>query len=286
MAVTVMGLLRLRAQPGAYLLERNYIMTRLTSIEKGGYYPYPEDHLTALASLFAPDTHGGKLLDPCAGEGTALNHLANAWNLRPYANELDTERAAQCVRLFGATQAVQGDLYQLRASTTGFVGLWCNPPYVWDKTGSDKRRELGMLKYSLKWLQSDGYVLWCVYAHHVTREAAGYLAAKCSQIDILKLPGLHLGEYTHVVVVARLGQPTIDPNRRTLELVELARSGALPELTVQDTPRYQFPAPIAHKTFLFAPKIISPEIALQAVRESGAQFSSSFTTLLEPPIAR
>jgi hypothetical protein len=51
-------------------------MTRLTSIEKGGYYPYPEDHLPALASLFAPDTHGGKLLDPCAGEGTALNYLA------------------------------------------------------------------------------------------------------------------------------------------------------------------------------------------------------------------
>ena len=159
-------------------------MTRLTSIEKGGYYPYPEDHLPALASLFAPDTHGGKLLDPCAGEGTALHFLADAWNLRPYANELDTERAAQCVRLFGATQAVQGDLYQLRASTAGFVALWCNPPYVWDKTGSDKRRELGMLKYSLKWLQSDGYVLWCVYAHHVTPEAAGYLAAKCSQIDI------------------------------------------------------------------------------------------------------
>ena len=119
-------------------------MTRLTSIEKGGFYPYPEDHLPALASLFAPDTHGGKLLDPCAGEGTALQYLSNGWNLRPYANELDTERAAQCVRHFGTIQAVQGDLYQLRASTGGFVGLWCNPPYVWDSTGSDKRRELSM----------------------------------------------------------------------------------------------------------------------------------------------
>ncbi len=258
-------------------------MTRLTSIEKGGYYPYPQDHLPALASMFAPDTHGGKLLDPCAGEGTALHYLSNAWNLRPYANELDMERAAACMRLFGATQAVQGDLYQLRASTAGFVALWCNPPYVWDKTGSDKRRELGMLKHSLKWLQSDGYVLWCVYAHHVTPEAAGYLAARCNQIDIWKLPGLHLGEYTHVVVVARLGQPTVDPNRRTLELVELTRSEAIPELTVQETPRYEFPAPVARKTFLFAPKVISPEIALQAVKEGGAQFGSGFTALLEPP---
>ncbi|MCC7447123.1 MAG: hypothetical protein IT324_06890 [Anaerolineae bacterium] len=259
-------------------------MTRLTSIEKGGYYPYPEDHLPALASLFAPDTHGGKLLDPCAGEGTALQYLSNAWNLKPYANELDTERAAACVRLFGTTQAVQGDLYQLRASTGGFVALWCNPPYVWDITGSDKRRELGMLKHSIKWLQADGYALWCVYAHHVTMDAASYLAQRCSQIDIWKLPGLHLGEYKHVVVVARLGKPSADPSRCTVELVELAHSEAMPKLTVHDTPRYEFPAPVARKSFLFAPKVISPQIALQAVREGGAQFSSGFTALLEPPV--
>jgi len=260
-------------------------MTRLTSIEKGGFYPYPEIHLPALASLFAPVTHSGKLLDPCAGEGTALHYLANAWNLRPYANELDMERAAECGRLFGATQAVQGDLYQLRASTGGFVALWCNPPYVWDKTGSDKRRELGMLKHSLKWLQENGYALWCVYSHHVTPEAAGYLAARCSQIDLWKLPGLHLGEYVHVVLVARLGRPSVDPIQRTLELVELARSGAIPELTIHETPCYEFPTPASRKTFLFAPKVISPEIALQAVRESGAQFGSGFATLLEPPAA-
>jgi hypothetical protein len=259
-------------------------MTRLTSIEKGGYYPYPADHLPALASIFAPDTHGGKLLDPCAGEGAALHFLANAWNLKPYANELDTERAARCVKLFGTTQAIQGDLYQLRASTGGFVALWCNPPYTWDSTGSDKRRELGMLKHSLKWLQPDGYVLWCVYAHHVTMDAASYLTQRCSQIDLWKLPGLHLGEYKHVVVVARLGRPSVDPTHRTMELVELARSDAMPELTIHDAPIYEFPAPAARKSFLFAPKVISPEIALQAVRESGAQFASGFTTLLEPPL--
>ncbi len=257
-------------------------MSRLISIEKGGYYALPDTHLPALASLFAPSTHDGKLLDPCAGEGRALKLLAEAWNLKPYANELDNGRAAECQRLFGPIQAVHGDLYQLRASTGGFVALWCNPPYTWDVTGRDKRRELGMLKHSLKWLQPDGYALWCVYAHHVTPEAAGYLTTRCSRVDLWKLPGLHLGEYVQVVVVARLGQPAVDPAARALELVELARSGNMPELTVQDTPRYEFPRPAPRKTFLFAPKVISPEIALQAARDSGAQFSSGFTALLEP----
>src|SRR4051812_7801097 len=104
-------------------------MTRLTSIEKGGYYPFPDEHLAAVASLFAPARHGGKLLDPVAGEGRALDHLARAWNLTPYANELDDQRAAQCKALFGQHQTVHGDIYQLKASNNSFTGLWVNPPY-------------------------------------------------------------------------------------------------------------------------------------------------------------
>ncbi|MBC7293794.1 MAG: class I SAM-dependent methyltransferase, partial [Thermoleophilia bacterium] len=91
-------------------------MPRLTSVEKGGYYAFPDEHLPAVASLFAPAAEGGRLLDPCAGEGRALQHLSSAWRLTPYANELDTDRAAACQALFGPIQAVQGDLYTLRAS--------------------------------------------------------------------------------------------------------------------------------------------------------------------------
>src|SRR5258708_4473932 len=186
-------------------------MTRLTSIEKGGYYAFPDEHLPALASLFAPSKRGGKLLDPVAGEGRALDFLSRAWNLTPYANELDDERAAQCKTLFGPKQAVQGDLYQLKATSGSFNALWVNPPYTWDRTGDEKRREFGMLKFSLKWAQPDATVLWCCYGHHITLEAAMYLAKQSRRLDVWRLPGLHLGEYTHVVAVAQLGQPDGDP---------------------------------------------------------------------------
>ncbi|MCC6976438.1 MAG: hypothetical protein IT322_20715 [Anaerolineae bacterium] len=258
-------------------------MTRLSSIEKGGFYELPPVHLPALASLFAPSPHGGKLLDPCAGEGHALQHLAEAWALSAYANELDNDRAATCQRLFGSAQTVHGDLYQLRASTGAFSAVWCNPPYTWDSTGSDKRRELSMLKHAWKWLQPDGFMLWCVYAHHVTPDAASYLVSRAAQVDIWRLPGLHLGEYAQVVVVAQAGKTHGDPANRTLVLVEQARSGVLPELTVQDSPRYEFPTPLKRKSFLFAPKVITPEVALQAVRDAGAHLAHGFAALLEPP---
>src|SRR5438270_819256 len=193
MAATVTGLFVFAPGWAHTAFTGDYTMTRLTSIEKGGYYAFPDEHLPALASLFVPSKQGGKLLDPCAGEGRALDHLSRAWNLTPHANEIDDGRATQCKTLFGPKQVVHGDMYQLKASTNSFVGLWVNPPYTWDRTGDEKRREFGMLKYAWKWAQSDAFVLWTVYSHHITLEAATFLAKHSRQVEVWRLPGLHLG---------------------------------------------------------------------------------------------
>jgi hypothetical protein len=157
-----------------------------------------------------------------------------------------------------------------------------NPPYTWDHTNTDdKRRELGMMKHAWKWLQAGGYMLWVVYAHHVTADAAAFLAKHSRTVDIWRLPGLHLGEYVHVVVVAQEGTPPEDP---ALFAQHILQDAANPrELTVQDTPCYTFPPPRPKQRFVFAPKIITPDLALQAVQADGAQFGAGFQRLLEPP---
>ncbi len=257
-------------------------MSRLLSVEKAGFYPIPIEHLPAITSLFEPALHGGKLLDPCAGEGEALQHLAEAWGLQPYANELDTDRAAACQALFGPTQAVQGDLYTLRASLGSFPAIWLNPPYTFDMSNKDdKRREFAMLKHAWKWLQANGWMLWCVYGHHVTPDAAGFLAKRCKSVDVWRMPGLHLGEYVHVAVVAQEGTSPDEPAQFAQRILQDAANPR--ELTVQDTPLYTFPSPRTTRRFVFAPKVITPELALQAVQADGAQFGAGFQRLLEPP---
>jgi tRNA G10 N-methylase Trm11 len=59
-----------------------------------GYLPIESKHHTAILSLVAPATLRVRLLDPFAGEGALLEAAALAWNVTPYANELDGERAA------------------------------------------------------------------------------------------------------------------------------------------------------------------------------------------------
>jgi len=256
-------------------------MARLTSIEKGGYYPFPEDYLPHVASLFTPTSHGGRFLDPCAGAGVALHHLSDAWQVTPYANELDHHRAAECRKVFGTTQAVQGDIMQLRTSSNGFIGAWVNPPYTHDLGGDEKRRELAFLKHSIKWVQRGGYLMWVVYQPHVTTDAALVLAKHCSQVDVWCIPELHLGTYTQVVVVGQLGTP---PKEQAAFAQAILHDAANPQaLTIQETPCYTFPAPRPLRRFVFAPKILTPEITLAAIQQQAVQHSTAFQALLEPP---
>ncbi|MBN1965320.1 MAG: hypothetical protein JW910_11795, partial [Anaerolineae bacterium] len=104
-------------------------MARLTSKEILGFLPIDRYHHEAILSLVAPATPAHRLLDPFAGEGEFLEVAANAWNVTPYANELDGERAAKCIERFGPKQAVRCDVERLIASNNAFSIGWYNPPY-------------------------------------------------------------------------------------------------------------------------------------------------------------
>jgi tRNA G10 N-methylase Trm11 len=120
----------------------------------------------------APSIPAAKILDPYAGEGAFLETAAKAWNVTPYANELDGERAAKCIERFGPKQAVRGDAERLIASNNAFQLLWCNPPYDHDGSGAagNKRIELRYLRHSWKWAADGGIVMWVVYRQHITEE--------------------------------------------------------------------------------------------------------------------
>jgi len=256
-------------------------LARLSSHEVGGFYEYPPNYLPHVASLFASAMNGGKLLDPCAGEGDALAHLSDTWGLTPYANELDHERTAACVEKFGAIQAVQGDIFQLRASTNGFVGAWINPPYTFDMGSEEKRRELSFLKHSLKWVQTGGIILWVVYAHHVTADAAIVLAKNCSRVDVWQVPKLHMGTYRQVVVISQIGTSQQEQASFAQDILKQAQNPR--DLSIHDEPLYSFPSPHPVKRFIFAPKILTPEITLAAIQTNSVHQSAQFQTLLEPP---
>ncbi|MBI5928194.1 MAG: hypothetical protein HY862_02715 [Chloroflexi bacterium] len=107
-------------------------MARAESKAIMGYLPIDAHHHPAILSLITPATPATRLLDPFAGEGAFLAVAAQAWNVTPYANELDGERAAACIEHFGPKQAVRCDVERLMASNEAFGIVWANPPYDYD----------------------------------------------------------------------------------------------------------------------------------------------------------
>ncbi len=254
-------------------------MTRLTSIEKGGYYPFDNRHIPVLTALFAPSGDGGKILDPCAGEGRALVALAERLNLIPYGNELDDARGLECKRQLPKGHAVVGDLYQLRTTNAAYSVVWCNPPYSWD-AGDDKRREFAMMKHTLKWVAPGGFMLWAIYAHQLTDQAALYLASRAKLVDVWAMPGLHLETYKQIVVVAQIGTPVEEPQQVALRLIA-QRQAEFPELPTASDVRYHLPRPVTPKAFLFTSKIPSVEAVFEAI--TSASDMSGVQMLVTPP---
>ncbi len=257
-------------------------MSRLTSIEKGGYYPFDLSHVPALSALFQTTPAGGKLLDPCAGEGSVLLALAEKLNLTPYANELDNGRGTTCKEKLPKGQAIIGDMYQLRTTNGAYSVVWCNPPYTWD-SGDEKRREFAMLKHSLKWVTVGGFLLWAIYAHQFTDQAALYLAKNSGLVDVWAMPGLHLDTYKQIVVVAQVGKPTEEPQAVVSRLMA-ERNAGFTELPAKPEPRYELPAPASVKNFLFTSKVPSVEAVLEAI--TGAPEMTGLQMLLTPPEAQ
>ncbi|MBN8590713.1 MAG: hypothetical protein J0M33_03100 [Anaerolineae bacterium] len=257
-------------------------MARAESKEILGYLPISPHHYAAILSLVAPATPATRMLDPYAGEGEFLEAAATAWNVTPYANELDGERAQKCIERFGPTQAVRCDVERLVASNEAFGLLWANPPYDHDKLAkASKRVEFAYLRHAWKWAADGAIILWVVYKHHLTEEAAAYFAKNSRRVDVWALPGKHLGEYDQIIVVAIKGT---QPEPGALYNAILQEKAEPRPLVVQPQSVYRVPPPRdPNRKFVFAPDMIDEAQGLGLIADGGAWRSTAFQALLQTP---
>jgi hypothetical protein len=257
-------------------------MSRLENRVVMGFFAIDSKHHMAITSLVAPATAAHRLLDPFAGEGEFLEVAAQAWNVTPFANELDGERASQCLSRFGPKQAVRCDVERLSASTGAFSLGWFNPPYDHDGAAAagNKRVEYRYLRHAWKWIQDGGLVLWCVYLPHLSEDAMTFLARFSTRVDVWALPGKHLGEYQQIVVAAVKGT---QPVPEALYAQIAAQKAAPRMLEIQPEPVYHLPAPPQIARFVFAPDVIDEQQGLRLIQEQGAWKTNGFQALLEVP---
>lgn len=153
-------------------------MARLASQQKMGFYPTPEKTLEAITWRLCrkEGTYSKRrlhLLDPCCGEGMALYEVqlrlggGSYYGCKSWGIELDVERAAQASQVLN--EVVQGSIFNTKIEPEGAFGLlWLNPPY--DTAWNGEREEMLFLKHCVRWLCTDGVLVFIVPEHILMNE--------------------------------------------------------------------------------------------------------------------
>ncbi|MBI1856264.1 MAG: class I SAM-dependent methyltransferase [Chloroflexi bacterium] len=170
---------------------------RPPALERLGFYPTANVVVELLKTYFQP-AETGRLLDPCAGEGTAASILARALNCHSWGAELSPSRAAFALekmdRLFNAPWQ------SCHLTNESVTLLFLNPPYSHDRLGDQKRLELEFLKSTTPKLMRGGALIYVV-PHPLLRDldVASHLAGYYENITVHRYPET---EFNQVIVLA------------------------------------------------------------------------------------
>jgi tRNA1(Val) A37 N6-methylase TrmN6 len=161
-------------------------MARNAARLKMGYYPLPESEAVRLRALLELFTGPASVVDPCVGQGTALEIITQGADVRRYGVELDAERAL--IAQSKGIETIQGNAFDAVAKPESFSLLYLNPPYD-SEIGqvANNRMERLFLDHTYRWLAMDG-VLAMVIPFERLMDCAGLLsshftAAQCLPHD-------------------------------------------------------------------------------------------------------
>lgn len=244
-------------------------MARLFSQSVGGFYQTPPRLVGPIARLIRRDpTVPCAVLDPCAGEGAALEAFARVLvpevpekltnrSFLLYAIEMEAGRAKKCEERgsqypYRSFETLHSDAFRvsLEATSTycGVSALYLNPPYDIDK--EHFRTEEKFLRRFGSALMPNGILVFIVPGYTL-KWSADTIARQYDHVTCFRFPEPEWNDYKQVVLYARRREflsETPDP-----ELAEKIQSWAanpaiLPVLDGTESPLYEIPRPPTHTT--------------------------------------
>jgi len=226
---------------------------------KMGYYPTPARVVEYIRKSLSFPPAAFTALDPCCGEGFALEQLVNGTQAVTYGVELDQHRAE------AAQSHIQNllkcGIEETRIAHQSCSMLFLNPPYdeatlEEDADTKTERQEKAFLRMTVPYLVPGGVLIYIIPQRRLTKDVARLLASRFDKVQVFRFPDPEYADFKQVVVLGvRKGGNCLDetlalklqnvPNR-SLELLSEARAA-----------QYQVP-PIGPLK-LFRSTVIDPE---------------------------
>jgi len=246
---------------------------RLAAQAKMGYYPTPE-RVTEIIVKYLERERSGliRILDPCAGEGTALSTVGNHLEADKYGIEIDLDRGETAGRLL--TRCLVTDYQNTRISHKSFSLLWLNPPYDWSaKDGeiqTSERMERTFLRDCIPYLCPGGILVYLIPQARLDGHIARMLSYRFEQLRIFRFPKEQYQVFKQVAILGRHKETPGKDDEAAQYLKDCGRGHALvPCLPVDPQVIYEVPVAPSTGRFIFMSKTIDPEELAEEILEHG-----------------
>ncbi|PKN62601.1 MAG: hypothetical protein CVU57_23415 [Deltaproteobacteria bacterium HGW-Deltaproteobacteria-15] len=247
---------------------------RLAAQAKMGYYPTPDSVTPIIARHLSRRREGlVRILDPCAGEGTALRIIGDHLRAETFGIEIDLERGARARDAL--TRCLITDYRNTRISNGCFSLLWLNPPYDWETRDSEletsERYERTFLRDSIPYLCPNGILVYLIPQRRLDGHIARMLSYRFDRVSVFRFPEKEYKSFRQLVI---LGVAKKKPEKDDALSEYLKKCGELkavvPYLPENPSHIYEVPLSPARKTYVFRSKDIDPEELGEEILGHGA----------------
>lgn len=226
---------------------------------KAGFYPtdIPSVERIAQALELTNPNLLTRIIDPCAGEGIALNDIAKAigqQKVETYAVEYEQNRAAHAATL--TNYCLRSDLFDTVISAKSFGLLFLNPPYgdmapdpnvarFLVESKDRKRLEKEFYQHSLAYLQYGGVLVFIIPHTVLDEQMARWIATHYSDIRIYEAVDKQFKQVVIFGVRTRSNDIKKDERENNIKRFQDIYSG---EMNVEELPEvwpfepYQIPS--------------------------------------------
>lgn len=209
---------------------------RLMNRVRMGYFPTDLAHVAYIRQAIAFPEEPVNMLDPCCGEGLALEALA-AGRAVTYGIEIDELRAQEAT---GRLNRVgMGSFFHAQISWRCFHALFLNPPYL--KAGN-RRLEKAFLAESLRYLTPGGLLIYIVPYYLVTEDVCQILCENFEQLRVYRFMDDEFAKWRQVVFLGHKRARREAPAEARALQAGMFRPDRIPLITGLPAASYALPA--------------------------------------------
>jgi SAM-dependent methyltransferase len=236
---------------------------RLEAKIKMGYYPTPVSVVERIKT-FISFTDGCTILDPCCGEGNALEKLTENSSAKTYGIEIDGHRAEEAKTKLDCV--LKCGYEQTRISNSCFSCLFLNPPYDWEtEDEGSERKEKVFLKETMKYLKPKGLLVYIIPQSRLDKSTAKILAYRFENFLIYKFQDEEYEAFKQIVLFA------VKKKDNSIDEEALTKLTQVPAVDLKELPSREEPAydlPSSKEIPLFKSTIIDEKELQKEVAES------------------